>query len=546
MTLLSAVVHGLWLGAALPEAGRFFRDTARLRDTQLAILRTILRGNADTAFGRQHGFADIRSHDDYRKRVPLHTWDEVVPYVERLAGGEANVLTAAAVRLLEPTGGSAGGRKLIPYTAALQGEFHRGIAPWIVDLYRHYPGMVAGRSFWSISPQGFHPERSRGGIPVGFADDSEYLGWNGRLLGAAMAAPRSLTRVEEMDDFRLLLAERLVRCRDLALISIWSPTFLLPVLDIIERDAPALLRSLFEGRLIPPSGRPLPDAFRPRVDRRRAREVEAALARPEAERFAALWPRLAVLSCWTAGPSARYAAQLANRFPGVAMQGKGLLATEGMVTLPLVAAGGAVPAYRSHFLEFLADDGATLLADELATGATYRVVLTTGGGLYRYDIGDRVTVTGTHRGLPVLSFIGRERVSDRCGEKLAAAHVADAVEKALGAAGVAARFVLLAPEENGSGIRYALFVETRHAPLPDAHRVLVETLDGELNRNPHYAHCRRLGQLERPAVVTIAGGGLAAYQARCAREQRLGDIKPAVLDARTGWREWFERESMRA
>lgn len=54
----------------------------------------IARENANTSFGREHGFNRIRSIDDFRQRVPLSTYDDYIKYIERIANGERNVLTA--------------------------------------------------------------------------------------------------------------------------------------------------------------------------------------------------------------------------------------------------------------------------------------------------------------------------------------------------------------------------------------------------------------------------------------------------------------------
>ena len=43
-------------------------------------------------------------------------------------------------------------RKLIPYPRGLQRELNRAVGPWIVDLYRRHPSLVAGPAYWSISP----------------------------------------------------------------------------------------------------------------------------------------------------------------------------------------------------------------------------------------------------------------------------------------------------------------------------------------------------------------------------------------------------------
>src|SRR5207253_83294 len=102
------------------------------------------------------------------------------------------------------------------------------------------------------------------------------------------------------------------------------------------------------------------------------------------EDLGALWPRLALISCWSDGHAQRAIAAMRTRFPRVELQGKGLLATEGVVSFPLLDAGGSIAAVTSHFLEFVEPNGSDARGvEELETGRTYEVLLTTSGGLYR-------------------------------------------------------------------------------------------------------------------------------------------------------------------
>jgi hypothetical protein len=250
---------------------------------------------------------------------------------------------------------------------------------------------------------------------------------------------------------------------------------------------------------------------------------------------------LRVISCWTHGPSARYAARLGEHFPGVEVQGKGLVATEAFVSLPLAPDSEPVLAVRSHFLEFIdAGDGAVRMAHELRPGQVCRVLVSTSGGLYRYDLGDLVMVTGFLGATPCVRFIGRAGlVSDRCGEKLHGAVAGPAAEALLARLAPAAGFFLLAPVESRGRPAYALFVE---GGIPDA-PALATALDSALRDNFHYDHCRRLGQLGPPGIFLIAPGppgGAAIFQAVLeARGQRAGEIKMSPLDRDTGWESRF-------
>jgi hypothetical protein len=87
-------------------------------------------------------------------------------------------------------------------------------------------------------------------------------------------------------------------------------------------------------------------------------------------------------------------------------------------------------------------------------------VVTTGGGLYRYRLKDRVKVTGFLGATPSLKFLGKNgNYSDRVGEKLSEAFVGRAIQEATSLLSEPPRFALLAPEAVGDGFRYTLFIE---------------------------------------------------------------------------------------
>ena len=136
------------------------------------------------------------------------------------------------------------------------------------------------------------------------------------------------------------------------------------------------------------------------------------------------WPHLQVVSCWGDQAAAPGFRRLAARLPLTVVQAKGLLATEAVVTIPY--AGTHPLAVTSHYFEFLDESGGLHGADALERGAHYDVVVTNGGGLWRYRLGDVVECTGHVLATPALRFVGRRaRQSDLRGEKLSEVFVAD-------------------------------------------------------------------------------------------------------------------------
>src|SRR5439155_5521283 len=105
------------------------------------------------------------------RALPIVTYDDIEPDIQRICDGETNVLTREPVLILEKTSGSTSAAKFIPYTPTLRRQFMRALAPWMHDLYTTYPELTEGRAFWSVSPLAHAHERTRGGLPVGFEDD---------------------------------------------------------------------------------------------------------------------------------------------------------------------------------------------------------------------------------------------------------------------------------------------------------------------------------------------------------------------------------------
>ena len=132
-----------------------------------------------------------------------------------------NVLGTERVTHLAPTSGSSGARKLIPFTAGLQAGFSAAVGAWMSDLVRMHPGLLGGPSYLSVSPL-TEDEDAGGKVPVGFADDAEYLGgvqaW---LVRRALAVPAELRHERDMEVFWRRTLIYLLARKDLRMISVW-------------------------------------------------------------------------------------------------------------------------------------------------------------------------------------------------------------------------------------------------------------------------------------------------------------------------------------
>lgn len=82
---------------------------------QDAVLRRLLSEAAGTEWGRAHQYAGIRSYEDYRRLVPVQTYDDVKPYIERMRHGESDVLWKGQVHWYAKSSGTTNDKsKFIP------------------------------------------------------------------------------------------------------------------------------------------------------------------------------------------------------------------------------------------------------------------------------------------------------------------------------------------------------------------------------------------------------------------------------------------------
>lgn len=347
-------------------------------------LPALLEANANSEYLRQLG--SPRNLHDFRVNVPPVSYDDLQPWIDRIIDGEADVLFAGRPVAWERTSGSTRASKLIPYSAEGLRDFQRAVLPWLVETVRRHA--ITGRAYLSISPA-TRPHESVAGIPLGLPDGAYLSAEAAAVVMQRSAVPLSVAAITDVAQWRSATVRHLAEADDLELISVWSPTFLLRLLD------------------------------------------EPGLSDP-----IRLWPRLKVVSCWAGGASRPFFDVLAKRLPHAHLEPKGLISTECVVTVP--DAKGRAQLTSHGFFEF-ERDGRLYLSDELVRGETYEVIVTTASGLYRYRTGDLVRCEDG------LEFIGRSGVvSDLVGEKLTETFVSACLEDVPG-------FRILSPDRDEGG-----------------------------------------------------------------------------------------------
>lgn len=104
------------------EIDRYATEASLIQQEQL---KKLLNGARDTEWGRKFDYATIDSYEEFAKRVPLQTYEEVKPYVERMLRGEQNLIWGSDIKWFAKSSGTTNDKsKFIPVSQEALDECH--------------------------------------------------------------------------------------------------------------------------------------------------------------------------------------------------------------------------------------------------------------------------------------------------------------------------------------------------------------------------------------------------------------------------------------
>lgn len=120
-------------------------DSKRAEDIQHNILTRLINIGEKTAYWKENGIKDIRSYSDFKQKIPLITYEDIVDYIDRIKGGESNVLWPGKPKFLAKTSGTTGSTKYIPITKEFIGNYTVGAKQTLF----HYLRDTGNQKFYS-------------------------------------------------------------------------------------------------------------------------------------------------------------------------------------------------------------------------------------------------------------------------------------------------------------------------------------------------------------------------------------------------------------
>ena len=131
-----------WLNAIIKKAFRrhmhkVLRDMHKPEDAQEQTFTELIKTSSNTEFGKLYDFNSIKSISTFQERVPIHSYEDLKPYIQRMMLGNENILYPGKITHFSRSSGTTSNKsKYIPVSnenlkkCHLKGA-HDAVAIWL-------------------------------------------------------------------------------------------------------------------------------------------------------------------------------------------------------------------------------------------------------------------------------------------------------------------------------------------------------------------------------------------------------------------------------
>ena len=110
-------------------------------EVQEELFKKLIQTARYTEFGKQFDFSSIQTYEQFRERVPIHTYEKTFPYIDRLMKGEQNILWPSEIKWFSKSSGTTNARsKFIPVSQESLDDCHFKGGKDLLSIYvNNYP-----------------------------------------------------------------------------------------------------------------------------------------------------------------------------------------------------------------------------------------------------------------------------------------------------------------------------------------------------------------------------------------------------------------------
>jgi hypothetical protein len=497
------------------------------RKVQEKVLLRIIEKNKNTVYGKKYQFEKIQSIKDFQKKVPVVSYEDIIPYIEKLKNNEPNILTKDKVIYFATTSGTTKAVKLIPVTAERTKIFRRELSLWSFFMLRKFKKIMTGKTLYFAGP--YTEFYTNKGIPCGSI--SGYLAhktpW---IIKKKLVVNPKIYNIMNFDEKTRKIAISAL-LSNITQIGFASPIEAILFFDYIAKNKDSLINEL----------------------KRKGKQKDANRLR-KLKNFnpANIWPNLFLINCIKSKTNQIYLETLKEKIgKDIIIRDPGIYSSEGRLSLCLEDEGiaGIIPA-NENFFEFLEQkngksQGPPITAEKVKLGKEYLVIITTPEGLYRYDMGDIIKIAGFREKLPLIEFVNRNNYLNIAGELAHENILIESMQMAMKTANINLRsFTFLPLISPAKKPRYEVLIEPIKTTSKSDAKKFLKIVDDSLQKNiSDYKQMRNeFGRMDFPRLTILKKGSYDLFDKK--RVTSVGQPKPIYVSKNAEFRNNFEVSEM--
>ncbi|MBR6567894.1 MAG: GH3 auxin-responsive promoter family protein [Clostridia bacterium] len=522
---------------------------------QKNVLKSIIKRNKNTEFGKKIGLGKVSSVEDFQKNMPMTTYADYDEYVERMQRGERNLIIKRRPVRYCSSSGSVGKPKIMPKC---------GEDLWIMQCMG-FSGTTGCAAKW-FRKRGVKFPKQVGNVAIVLTGHRLA---DGRMCNGAGQIPLSYLKpiapffLTTPNDFMYPVDEASVNTsyfhlrfalqrKDLTYLGAMVITLLTTMFDYLEQNWEMICNDIEKGT-IDPSVK-CPEELRRKWEKKLKpmpersaeirRECEKGFDTPIVPR---IWPKY-LWSYGMVGSNLKFYVDKLRKYIGDApVHNMGYAAAEGYMAIPTeLDAMDYVLLPQSVFFEFIPVDNPDcerpLTIDEIEVGKDYELVVTNRSGLCRYRIEDVVRVTGYYKKTPKVEFLYRNNLAMNIANEKTTTQMVDwAAAETQKALGISFKGYSFCNDRDSDPVRYMMLAE----PEGEIDKSMLDEIAIKLDwclceSNEKYFKYRRWGMLGEPKVVFLKKNTYADYREMLKnRGKVLNQIKPVTVINNDERKEFF-------